>query len=383
MRIVLLFSLIVIASPLASAQDGCPTRASWPTFAWPSKTAEYATSRPDQIAALEKYLFTLDGPDADRKGRRTDSLLIVQGGNVVYEKYARGWKQGQKHVGWSMSKTVTNALTAIAVHQGKISLDDSICKHRPDFPAEVCAIKVVNLLDFASGIDWKEIYENESNQLSSVLAMLYGQGHQDMALFTARHPRRDAPGTSYQYSTGESTLLVGVVGAPLGAAHGEEWPWKVLFDRIGMKRTTFERDQAGGFAGGSWVSAPPEDWARFGFLFLNDGCWNGERLFPKDWVKDATKVSEAIRNKRYEWDPGEVQGRMIWVNEKLPEAGQNERPWPDVPGDAYCARGHWGQRTCVVPSLDLVIVRLADDREREILDNNEFLKLAIAVGRAP
>jgi CubicO group peptidase (beta-lactamase class C family) len=384
MRKLLVFSAIALAAPLAaSAEEVCKPRDSWPTEAWPSKVAEYATSRKDQITALEEYLFKIEGTDAERKGRRTDGLVIVQGGSVVYERYGRGYKKGQKHTGWSVSKSVTAILTGIAVKQGKVALEDSICKHRTDLPEHACAIKIVHLLEFASGFDWKEIYENESNQMSSVLSMLYGQGHQDMALFTGSHPLRDAPGTSYQYSTGESTLLAGVVGKAMEPAFGADWPWKVLFDKVGMKRTTIERDVAGTFAGGSFVYASPEDWARFGWLLANDGCWNGERLLPADWMTESTKVSEPIKRKQVEREAGETQGRQFWLNKTVPGITNDEVPWPDAPPDSYCAQGHWGQRVCVVPSLDLVVARTADDRIREEFSTNEMLKLSIAVGRAP
>jgi CubicO group peptidase (beta-lactamase class C family) len=149
-----------------------------------------------------------------------------------------------------------------------------------------------------------------------------------------------------------------------------------------MKSAAWERDGRGTLIGSSYVYATPRDFAKFGYLYLNDGCWNGERLLPEGWVADSVKPSEPFKAKPLYLDPGDVQGRQFWLNRIVPPT-QPALPWPGVPDDAYAARGHWGQSITVVPSLDLVIVRVADDREPDPDRFNGFLERAIAVGRAP
>lgn len=367
--------------PSAAAIESCPVRERWPGDAWPSRAEQSRGNRATEIAALEKYAFTLDGADADRKGVRTDAVLIIQGGEVVYERYARGFDASKKHLTWSVSKSLTGALVGVAVQEGLLATSDSICKTIPDLPPASCAVTVEHLLEMGSGFDWKEIYEDESNQESSTLALLYGQGSGDGGRFNASHALREAPGTSWLYSTGDTCTLAKVVGAAMREKYGALFPWPALFDRIGARHVTLERDAAGEFVGGSYWYATARDAARLGYLYLNDGCWNGQRILPAGWVSAAVEVNPAFKAKRHGADATDVYGRLWWLNQAVPEAGV-AKPYPDLPDDLFMAQGHWGQTIAVIPSLDLVIVRFADDRDH-VFDRAVFEKLAIAVGRAP
>jgi CubicO group peptidase (beta-lactamase class C family) len=233
-----------------------------------------------------------------------------------------------------------------------------------------------------SGFDWKEVYENESNQQSSVLALLYGQGHDDMGRFNAMHPLRDKPGTSWLYSSGDTCTLADAVGKALTPKYGDRYPWPVLFDKLGMKHVAFERDHAGTFIGASYFYATARDAARFGYLYENDGCWKGERLLPEGFVKKVSTVNDAFLAKHVRADEKNPYGLGWWLNVPVP-AHHLDKPYPDAPDDMFAAEGHWGQSITVIPSLDLVIVRFADDREHGAFNGNQFLKLAIAVGKAP
>jgi CubicO group peptidase (beta-lactamase class C family) len=224
-------------------------------------------------------------------------------------------------------------------------------------------VTVQNLLEFASGFDWHETYEGASPRSSSVLAMLYGEGQADMARFVTGHPLRDPPGTSYMYSSGDSNVLAAIAGKVLSPRYGDRYPWEVLLDPIGMRSAVWERDAAGTYVGSSYLWATPRDLARFGWLLRADGCWNGERILPERWVADSTQVSDAIRNKALAREPGDVQGRQFWLNQRVVEAGQDTLPWPQAPEDAFAALGHWKQSIVVIPSEDIVVVRTGDDRD--------------------
>jgi CubicO group peptidase (beta-lactamase class C family) len=361
------------------ARAVCPARTEWPVPDWADDTASIAAARKDEIAALEAYAFTLTGDDDDREGIRTDGVVIVKGGKVVYERYARGFAATQRHPTWSVTKSVTNALTGVAVRAGGFDPGASICRSLALADRDKCRITAQHLLEMSSGLDWRESYEHASYQASSVLAMLYGVGRRDMAGFVAGHPFRDEPGATYAYSTGDSTLLSAAVHGHMRRAFPEDWPWGLLFDRIGAPQVTLERDTAGNPVGGSYWYASPRDMARLGYLYLNDGCWAGERLLPEGWVGDATRVSLPYRLAALGTDPDEVYGRQFWVNRAVPEHGRTQLPWPGAPDDAYAARGHWGQSITVVPSLDAVIVRTADDREPGVLSFDRFLALALAL----
>ncbi len=345
----------------------CPD-ALWPDPGWSVRSLEVRSQSPSQIAALERHLFPedLDRADEERAGVRTDGVVIIHRGHLIYERYAAPYTDETPHLAWSATKTFTNALIGIAVAEERLSLSDSICDHlRPGWtvPDASCAITVQHLLEMASGLQWRETYEGQSPTASSVLAMLYGEGHADMASFVAQQPLAREPGAAWQYSSGDTNVLSAIAGAVLGPAHGDRFPFEVLLDPLGMTRVTWERDTRGTYVGSSYLWATPRDLARLGLLLLQDGCWEGERLLPEGWVADSTTLADPIR--RGAIDLGDKpQGRQIWLNQALPEQGLAEPPWPDVPTTAFAALGHWGQSITVIPDASLVVVRTADDRDR-------------------
>src|SRR6185295_18065904 len=101
-----------------------------------------------------------------------DGLVIIKNGQIVYERYARGWDAAKPHIAWSVTKSITNALVGVAKIRGVVSEDDKISKYltitNPD--PRAADITIRNLMEFSSGFDWKEAYEHESYQVSSVLA---------------------------------------------------------------------------------------------------------------------------------------------------------------------------------------------------------------------
>lgn len=374
MRLLLLSSTLIGA--IAHAQP-CPGRPSWPSASWPVKL-ETSEAKRGAIEALETFAFTLTGTDGERLGLRTDSLLIIKKGVIIYERYARGFDAEKPHLSWSVAKSLTSALIGVAVQRGALALTDSICRFVPEAEdSGHCAITVKDLITFSSGMKWQEEYENQTYQVSSVISMLYGSGHKDQLAHILSHPVMGAPGTTWSYSTADAQLASLVARRALEVRDGKDAFWTLLFDRIGLSKLVFEEDGQGMPQGGSSLYATPRDFAKFGFLFLNDGCWNGERLLPEGWVTASTTPSEAYlatlpaepRPSGYSW----------WLNRSLP-AQSRARPFPAVPEDAYLASGHWGQRIIVVPSEDLLVLRFGDDRKATI-DNDELISRAIEVAR--
>jgi CubicO group peptidase (beta-lactamase class C family) len=371
--------------PGASVAHPCPDDRSFPGADWPAGelAPRPGSPRAEAIAALDAYAFTLAEPDAARRGIRTDGLLVIHRGVVTYERYGRGFGPATRHLAWSVSKSVTAALAGAAVQAGDVAPDDSICAYLETAPRRHCQITVHHLLEWCSGLDWTESYEHRTHQASSVLAMLYGVGRADMAAFVLGHDVRTAPGVQWAYSSGDSVVLAAVLGAAVGARLGREWPWPLLLDRLGMASAVFERDAAGTYVGSSHFYATPRDLARVGWLYLNDGCWAGERILPHGWVAATTTIAGALRAGSPFRSPGDVTGWGWWLNRPLPEVGEAAPPWPGVPEDAFFAQGHWGQLVVVIPSLELVIVRTGDDREPGALSHARLVRLAIAAGRVP
>lgn len=372
-----LLSLALVTVALPSWAQTCPTRPSWPTAAWPEKLVD-STAKATQIKTLEQYLFTLKGADAERRGLRTDALLIIKGGELKYERYGRGYGPSNRHLSWSVAKSITSGLVGAAVQRGALLLDDSICTYLPEYSGKVCDITVKDPITFATGLDWQEGYEHEGYQTSSVIAMFFGVGHRDQLKHILTHRFYATPGTSWRYSTGDAELAATVAKRALEAKVGPNPFWTVLFDTIGMSNVVVEEDAKGAVLGGSHLFATARDFARYGYLFLNDGCWNEKRLLPEGWVAASTTVSVPFRTSSAA-DQTVPSGYSWWLNKPVPEQGK-PKPWADVPDDAYTAIGHWGQYIVVVPSEDVVIVRLGDDRN-DAVDLNTLISYSLEVVR--
>jgi CubicO group peptidase (beta-lactamase class C family) len=127
-------------------------------------------------------------------------------------------------------------------------------------------------------------------------------------------------------------------------SRGEEYlsyPQRRLFDRLGIRHFVLETDPYGNFLLQGYELGAARDWLRLGLLYLNDGVWNGERLLPEGW-------SNFVRTPAPAWSQP-VYGALFWLN--------RTGSWP-VPEDAYYMAGSGGQFTIIVPTHDLVVVRL-------------------------
>jgi CubicO group peptidase (beta-lactamase class C family) len=333
------------------------------------------------VAALEAYAFAADWTDKDRRGVRTDAVLVIKGGTIVYERYDNGYGPSGVHLGWSMTKTATALLAGMAIEAGQITLDTSVCEHLEGLPEDRCAVTLGDLLDFGSNFSWQETYEGQSPTNSSVLAMLYGEGKDAMGPFVAGHPLRGTPGEAYQYSSGDTNVVSAMLHAVLAPVHGDRWPEVLLLDRLGITTATWERDGSGVPIGSSYLWATARDFGRLGAVLRDGGCWRGTAVVDNSWVRFLSSVNDPIKKTAYDRWTDNVQGRQLWLNQALPTHGLAERPWPDVPQDAVALLGHWGQSVTAIPSADLVVVRLADDRDHSF-DRNRFLSLALAVAVA-
>lgn len=356
----------------------CRADATFPGATWEDRTEPWAADHPKAVAALEAYLFPadLDWDDPDRRGVRTDGLVIVYDGAIIYERYDHGYGPDTPHLAWSATKSFTNAMVGVAVRDGLMDVTDSICEHIDGLPEASCAVTVQDAMEFATGFAWRETYEGQSPTKSSVLAMLYGEGQPDMGRFVASHPLRDAPGSTYMYSSGDTNVVSQAAGAVLTPRYGDEFPWATLFEPIGMSSAVWERDGAGTYVGSSYLFATTRDFARYGLLLLEDGCWDGERILPAGWVDWSSQVNDAFRTLPIDHEGGAVQGRELWVNRPVPEVGLQHLPWPHVPEGSFAALGHWRQSIYVLPEAGLVVARNGDDRDGTY-SHDEALRLAL------
>lgn len=353
-RRLFLFLAVLLIACAANAQP-------WPGEQWAVRPA----ARSPALADLEHYAFP-PRHDETRQGIRTDALLVIRDGEIIYERYAAPTTADTPHLTWSISKSVMATVLGVAYGEGRFRLDDPVAKFYPPFSAHP-AIKMQDLLHWASGLDWQEDYEYAPLN-SSVVAMLYTRGRREMARFTAEREVASAPGTSYRYSSGDSTALAAALNGMVGDTAYAGYPWTALFDPLGIKSATWETDSVGIFVGSSYAYMTARDLARIGLLMQRGGVWRDRQLLPTDWIDfNLTPFKSQAPT-------DEAPGGHWWLNTR---ADGKRGPWPDAPPDTFAALGHWGQAMYVIPEEKLVIVRYADDRDGTY-DHNQLLKLALA-----
>jgi CubicO group peptidase (beta-lactamase class C family) len=323
--------------PLPAQPDGVP----WPTEEWPEGTVPAGVD----LEPLLARAFDDDGPLA-----HTHAVVVVQGGRLVAERYGGHLEYFDRPptpvtpetrlLSWSMAKSMLHAVVGMLVAEDRLALDapaDVPEWAGADDPRR--AITLGHLLAMRDGLDFAEDYVNEG--VSDVIEMLFGSGQDDMAHFAADRPLAAAPGSRYNYSSGTSNIIAGVVGRVVGpGAPYETFLHKRLFGPIGMRSAQPEFDAAGTWIASSYVRATAQDFARFGLLYLRDGMWEDRRLLPAGWVD---------------------YGRTIQSVD--PEDGPYGAHWLGVAGDTrgtFRASGYLGQSITLCPDLDLMVVRLGN-----------------------
>lgn len=291
---------------------------------------------------------------------KTRSVVVIYKGQLITEAYAPDFNSESVQLGWSMAKSVTNTLFGIMVNQGKIKID---------LPAPVegweaderAQITIDDLLRMNSGLYWEEVYSN----VSTATNMLYK--YADMGSFAASQKSAVKPNTEWYYSSGTTNILSQIMRNELGEDY-YLYPYNELFNKLGMTSAVIETDASGTYVGSSYMWANARDWGKIGQLYLQDGVWNGERLLPEGWVDYTVQPSIGTPKGEY--------GAQWWLN-KGEKGNEENRLLPDVPTDMYMMDGYEGQRVFVVPSKDLVVVRLGQNK-RGGFDYNKFLSEVIS-----
>ncbi|VVO94559.1 serine hydrolase domain-containing protein [Pseudomonas fluorescens] len=338
----------------------------WPGEQWP--IAPQITG--PAVDALENYAFAPRN-DVTRQGIRTDALLIIHDGQIIYERYAAPTTAQTPHLTWSISKSLLATVLGVAYGEGRFKLDDPALKFYRALEKHP-TITLGHLLNWASGLDWQEDYEYAPLK-SSVVAMLYTRGHRDMAAFAAAHDSYAPAGQAFRYSSGDSNLLAAALKTMVGPARYADYPWTALFEPLGIRHAVWESDASGTFVASSYAYLTARDLARVGLLMARGGRWNDRQLLPEDWLAFNLKPFAGYRAQQDE----AVPGGHWWLN--CPVDGAPS-PWPDAPPDTFAALGHWGQALYVMPSEKLVIVRYGDDRDGSY-QHNELLKRVLQAVR--
>jgi CubicO group peptidase (beta-lactamase class C family) len=295
------------------------------------------------------------------KLRRTRAVVVVYDGELIAEKYANGFDKHSRHINWSMTKSLTNALVGILVKQGKLKIDD--VTPVPDWKMDGRnKITLSDLLHMSSGLDWDENYYAPSD----VGNMLFK--NKNMGGYAESVPAKDEPGKIFYYSSGATNIISKVLRETIGDKNYYRFPYEALFYKLGMRSIVIEPDASGTFVGSSYSFATARDMARFGLLYANDGIWQGERLLPEGWVKYSTTSTLGAKMGEY--------GAHFWLNAGEPGNPSN-RTYPSLPVDLFWADGFEGQKTFILPSEKLVIVKFSLT-QGNYLDDNKFLADIVA-----
>ena len=280
------------------------------------------------------------------------AFMALHKGKVVAERYDKGIGPDTKLLSWSMAKSFTSALTGVMVGDGLVDINApvDIAEWQNDGRKD---ITLNNLLQMQSGLEWDEDYGARSD----VNLMLHRE--QDMGLYALSKPLAYEPGTHWYYSSGTTNIVMRYLRSRFSSDEVFlDYIRTRLFAPLGIRNAVFEQDMSGTPVGSSYIYVTAADYARFGQMYLDDGCVDSLRVLPQGWVEyTATPTSDS--KGRY--------GAFFWLNQG--------KELPDVPEDMFYCNGHDGQRVFIVPSKELVVVVLSySPKPDRVVDFNALLK---------
>ena len=279
-------------------------------------------------------------------GQNTRALAVVRHGKIIGERYAPGFTRNTPQISWSEGKSLTAALIGALIQKGHFTLDDPapVAEWRAEGDPRG-GILMRHLLTMSSGLDMT------NNGLNGPESLLPDNEHMRVyfdALNVFEHassqPYGIEPGSEFRYRNSDPLTLGRIVRETV-EANGKEYlthPQRLVLDRIGSRDFVLEPDPWGNFILSGYEYGSAADWMRFGLLHLWDGEFLGDRILPEGWSTFVSTPSPGDQEGEY--------GGLWWLN----LGGRH----PDIPSDAYWAAGYMGQITMVIPSRDVVIVRL-------------------------
>jgi CubicO group peptidase (beta-lactamase class C family) len=332
----------------------------WPGADWQLRAPEPALDR-----AVAQAFESRDSPVL--AGVR--ALLVVQGGEVVAERYRDGFGPDTRFLSWSMAKSLTHALAGILVREGRLVLDAPLPV--PEWQADPAdprrAVTLDHALRMSTGLAFSEDYTDLAG--SDAIRMLFGDGARDMGGYAAAKPLVHPPGTHWYYSSGTTNIVSRVVRDAVGGSEAayRAFVARELLGPIGIRDPVLEFDDAGTLIGSSLVFMTARDYARFGLLYLRDGEWDGRRILPEGWVRHACTPTAGSDS---------AYGAHWWLRFSDPD--RVPRATRQLPQDAFMARGHQEQAIVVVPSRDAVIVLLSLIDAGDVSELQDYLAQLVA-----
>jgi CubicO group peptidase (beta-lactamase class C family) len=323
----LAFSLFAFLSENAVCEQ-LNTREYWPTSGWKASTPEQQGMDSAKLLIADEFIQNRL-PDAF-------SLLVVKNGYLVFEKYY-SWGSPEKiAVVHSVTKSITSALIGIALDKGYLdSVDQKLVDFFPEYVTDdldprIKEIRLKHILTMSAGFNW--------NDRGPVMRDWYTSA--DWAKFTIQLPFVTHPGDKFNYNSAISHLL-SVILSKSAKTSTLVFAKQNLFEPLGIPSGYWREDPQGYHIGGFGLGFSARDLAKFGFLYLNNGYWNGHSIVPEQWVKKSTE--QQIQAASHPLYGTFGYGYHWWV--KQVDGCSSFRAW-----------GRRGQYIVVVPELDLVVV---------------------------
>jgi CubicO group peptidase (beta-lactamase class C family) len=315
-------------APDAAVADGGGDSGGEPySFEWPESTPEEQGMDPELLEQARAYAF--------QEGKNTQGVVVIKNGVLVAEWYAEGEDRDSWATSWSMAKSFTSAAVGIAVDEGYIgNIDLSMAEFYPEWKGtDKEKITIRDVLHMASGLEWSESYVPIEGQRSDMIEMFFSA---DELAYAEGLGIRIEPGVAWAYSSGDTMLLSGVVEAATGM-NLFTYAKERLFDPIGMDPVQWWEDGEGHTLGYCCIDTTTRNFAKFGYLFMKNGVWEGDQVVPAGWVAESTAP----------WEVAPFYGMQWWF-----KGGD-----PFLPDDMFAANGLDGQYIYIIPSLDLVVAR--------------------------
>ena len=297
----------------------------------------------------------------NQEGKKyTRAVLVLYKGKILIERYAPEIKPDTALLGWSMTKSMINALTGIMIKKNKLRLNqNNLFKEWSNDQRK--DITLDQLLRMSSGLKFEEDY----SKVSDATNMLFRS--YDISKIPLEKDLETKPDSKWSYSSGTTNLISKLIRNTIN--NDKEYlslPHKELFGKLGMSTAIVETDTSGTFIGSSFMYASARDWAKFGQLYLQKGIWKGEKIFPDNWAKySATPTPEAEMGK---------YGAQFWLN-----AGNKDgSKWKNLPKDIFYPSGFESQYVFIIPSKQLVIVRLGLTKKEENCNESHLIQGIIA-----
>ncbi|MFX0198906.1 MAG: serine hydrolase domain-containing protein, partial [Candidatus Hodarchaeota archaeon] len=304
---------------------------------------------------------------------QTRGVAIIRKGYIVAETYFKGYDKYSSHPSYSVAKSFISALIGIGLEQGifkyieepvyhyfqelnrkkGVQVRSSLLQNLP-VPGARKRISIEHLLTMSSGLKWNEQdYFNDS--FNDIFLMVDSY---DYVQYVLQKPSEYEPGLVWRYSSGDSMLLSGLFTRALNIS-AYEFGQEYLFRPIGIPHIIWHSDPAGHTIGGWGIEATIREYAKFGYLYLKKGRWEEQQVVSESWINESLEpVSESIDFYGYQW----------WL---LPAFEGYEDSI--IPKDTCTAWGLFTQQIFIIPSKQLLIVRMANDPGSSEWDELEFL----------